>query len=219
MLSLRDVRHRSAWIIATCVAAVALAALTGGCGIFSPNEVKPGDEGGGGTPPKPFPEARTESILIDNLVRAYNERNPEEYEEMLHELFVFYFAPDEVDVLGQGLSWDRARDVKSAYNMFYSQPGQKPDGSPQAPVQRIQLKLTPDDGDAPWTDQVAEEFAGTTMKRYKVDMDVFYTEGNPNQVKGLQEFYAVPVQVEREDGTTVTIYKLKFWRDLGKDTV
>lgn len=171
------------------------------------------------TGPPAYPPARTPDELVANLERAYDERNYPEYEKLLHDGFVFYFPPDEIDLIGQGASWERARDLASAASMCAGQPGQRPDGSPQAPIMRVDLLLSEDAPGVPWTDQVAEAFAGTVMKRFRVDMDVFFTEGNPVRVLGLQEFYAVPVDGDPKAGSTVNQYQLRYWRDLGKDII
>jgi hypothetical protein len=166
--------------------------------------------------PTPYPEATTQDLLVDNLTRAYNEGSTDEYDKLLHEGFVFYFAPDEVAEIGMGVSWDRAQDVASARRMFTAQPGHAPDGNPVAPVQKLQLTLVPEDDGAGWTDQVSQDFAGTTMRRFEVDMRVTYTSGNSERITGLQEFYAAPKTVMAKDGSAVTVYRLKYWRDLGK---
>jgi hypothetical protein len=210
MFALPETRYRR---ILTLAGILMAAAALSGCGIFSPNEVKPDEEKPNNTP---YPLATTQDQLIDNFQRAYNERNYEEYDDMLADGFVFYFAPDEVGELGQGVSYDRAQDTRSTWNMFNNQGGTTPDGDPVPPVQKLQLTLVPDEVGSVWTDQVAEDYAGTTMKRYKVDMLVTYADGSREQVVGLQEFYAVPVEISAEDGTAITVYQLKYWKDLGK---
>jgi hypothetical protein len=164
--------------------------------------------------PDVYPDATTRDLLVDDLVRAYNERNAGEYEKLLDAGFVFYFAPEEIEDLGQGASWNRAQDVASAQRMFMGQPGQTPDGNPVGPVQKIQLTLVPNDG-AGWTDPGSEDFAGTTMRRFKVDMLVTFISGSREQVSGLQVFYAAAKTLEAKDGSAITVYRLKYWRDLG----
>ena len=166
--------------------------------------------------PVPYPLATTQDTMVENFVRTFNEMNYEEYEKMLHEDFVFYFSPDEIDVIGQGEAWFRPEDLESTRNMFNGGTGRKPDGTIQAPIQQIILELTPESATDTWTDQVPEDFLGTTMRRYEVDMDVTYTDGGVDEVTGVQEFYAAAVETETTEGT-VTTYQLKFWRDLGKD--
>lgn len=201
-------RTRAGAMLARILCVAILAAIVVGCG---EDETRIMDQG---AEPEPYPPATTQDQLIQNLELAFNERSFAEYEALLHEDFVFYFAPEDVDVLHEGVSWERARDLASMYNLFNGLPGQKPDGTPQAPVQRIELELIADDPGARWTDQVAEEFAGTTMKRYRAEMDVHYTAGSPSHVVGLQEFYAAPVEVSL-GGSDGTVFRLKYWRDLG----
>lgn len=195
------------------LALLAPLALASGCGIFSPEEV---DDGPGNVePPAPYPLATTQDILIANFVRAYNERNYPEYEKMLHDDFLFYLSQEDV-AAGADVTFSRARDLEATYNMFEGLPGTNEDGEIiQEPIRSIDLKLIPDG--VPWTDQVAQDFLGTTMKRYEVDMTVEYVGDAPSAVTGLQEFYAIAVPHDNGDGTVTTIYELKFWRDLGKE--
>ncbi len=210
MLSQSTKLHRN---LLLPIALLAFSLLFGGCGIFSPDDTvidTPTE------PDIPFDPAETEDQLIELLVKSWNELNDVEYVRLLDEGFVFYFAPQEVDDIGQGASWDRARDVQSADNMFNSQPGTRPNGDPQEPVQTIALELIAQGSG--WTSQVPDEFAGTVGRTFEVEMSVTYTNGDISEVSGLQEFYLVPAE-EVVDDITVQVWRLKFWRDLGRDEV
>lgn len=193
------------------MALLAPLALVGGCGIFSPEEVKDPPEV---TPPAPYPLATDQDILIANFIRAYNERNYAEFDNLLHDEYLFYLSDEDVNA-GADRTFDRARELEATYNMFNGVPGRKPDGSEQPPIRSITLQLTADG--EPWSDEVGPEYEGTTRKRYEVDMTVEYVADRPSAVVGLQEFYAIPVEHDNGDGTVTTIYKLKFWRDLGRE--
>jgi hypothetical protein len=167
-----------------------------------------------GTPddqPSGYPAATTRDQLVSNLARSFNERNYEEYETLLHADFVFYFSQD-----GGDDTWDRARELTYISRLFSGQPGEGPGGTPVPPVQKIQVSFTEEEPGAPWTDEVATEFDGTTMKRYGADMLLTYTDGTSVRVEGLQEFYAAPTTVQTKGGSVITVYQLKYWRDLGK---
>jgi hypothetical protein len=193
--------------------AVLFAGLVSGCGIFSPDESTEGGGGGGGN--EPYPLAFDENQLITNFIRAHEERNFIEYDKLLHDGFIFYFASEDIDRSpgGQGF-WDRAADVASTDRMFNGKSGTKPDGSTQDPVQQITLRLEAVDGQ--WTTPTDPEFAGTRKRSYKVFMDVTYTNGDISRVTGEQQFFAAPVNIQQGE-VTVTIYQLKFWRDTGKE--
>ncbi len=167
-------------------------------------------------PAAPFEAAATEDLVVVHLVKAWNELNDPEYVRLLDDEFVFFFAPQEVEDIGQGPAWDRTRDVQSVDNMFNSQPGTRPNGDPQAPVQTIVLELI---AQGPgWTSEVPDEFTGTVARTFEVELSVTYTNGDISEVSGRQEFYLAPAQ-ESIDGEDVDVFRLKYWRDLGRDEV
>ncbi len=166
--------------------------------------------------PQPYPTADSPDILVQNFVKAWNERNGLEYERLLDGEFVFFFAPQEVEDIGHGSFWDRSRELQSVDKMFNSQPGTRPDGGLQDPVHTINLELISQS--SAWSPEVPDEFSGTVGKTFEVAMSVTYTNGDISEVSGLQEFYVS--QAEETIGTeTKTVFRLKFWRDLGRDEV
>jgi hypothetical protein len=168
--------------------------------VRNPNDGDPGDA---------YPATTTPEQVVTNLLKTYDERNYEEYEALLHPDFLFYLSQGDV-ANGADQRFDRARDLEATYGLFSGEPGQTPDGALQPPIRSIDLRLTP--VDSGWTDEVAEDFTGTMVRRYEVDMIIEYAAGKPSCVVGRQEFYVAPVT--NDEGT---VYQLKFWRDLGKD--
>lgn len=165
-------------------------------------------------PEEGYPAATTPDQLVANFLKAYQERHYAEYEKLLHESFLFYLSQEDV-AAGADVTFSRARDLEATYHMFSGEPAWNDQGTIiHAPIRAIHVTLMPEG--PPWTDQVAQDFAGTLMRRYTVDMTMEFVAGAPAAVTGLQEFYAVAVPYDDGKGTETTVYQLKFWRDLGK---
>jgi len=79
--------------------------------------------------------------VIVNLVRAYEERNWTEYDNLLHEDFFFHFAQQDIDELGLPQSWNKTIDSGATNRMLSGENGVKPDGGLQDPVQTIDVVL------------------------------------------------------------------------------
>lgn len=186
--------------VATLGLGMVLVLSAAGCGIFSPDTASDGPGGGGG-----FPAMTTPDQAVENFARAWEERNYEEYEKILDEGFVFYFAQEDIDNNAvPGESWPRVEELQSADRIFNA-------GGTSRSVTSISIVLNPIDS---WTDQVAPEFAGTQKRTYFVNMNVNYSNGDIGDVRGQQVFYVAPT-TQNIEGNDVTVYKLKFWRDLG----
>jgi hypothetical protein len=175
--------------------------LLSGCGIFSPQEPK---DKKSTTPPDEL--ATTPDILVKNFTKCYTGKNIDLYEKVLHPQFQFFFAQQDVSVLGVA-SWDREHEIRSTTNMFTGVTGTKPDGSQQPGIQSITLTLSPI---GEWTTNVDAQYLGTQKHSYTVDMAVTYKGDSIDQVGGIQDLYVAPVIQNGQ-----TIYQLKFWVDDG----
>ncbi|HEX9641342.1 MAG TPA: hypothetical protein VGB13_08510 [Candidatus Krumholzibacteria bacterium] len=174
--------------------------LLGGCGIFSPDEPSDGGGGTGGG----YTNLKTPDDVLTNLIKAYNDRDYDKYDELRHESFEFQFPVDEFDLaLTANGRWQRERDSGSTQGMFEGSPSK--DGEI---VQSIDLSMVADP--IPWSDNVETEFDGTQRRTYTVRMDVTVSGGTIYQVRGKHEFYVAPV-----GSGDNTQYKLRFWRDNG----
>jgi hypothetical protein len=209
-------RRRLSWQrpLLHALAFVLVAGLVAGCGIFSPDE----NTDGGTPPPKTtYPLATSETQLIKNFQAVYNNRDYDEYDNLLAENFQFWFAPDDVDAIGQGDFWDRQQDAQSTRNMFNGATGQRPDGSTVPAVQSINLQLSQVEA---WSNAGGEVVGGQTTlpdnarkARYSVSMSVYYTDDSiVSQINGEQLFYVIPVPTDQEG---VDEWKLVLWRDFG----
>lgn len=198
----RTLHHKSLLWVASLVVATS---LLSGCGLFSPDETEPD----GTVPPPPeYPRATTPDLVVSNFERAYEEKSIAEYDKLLDSAFTFFFSQTDVNQLGVEPSWDRAAEMASATKMFSALPGTTPGGQPQEPIQSFQVLLEQET--TTWDSNVPSQYAGTLRKSYNVNMTVFFQGGGSVAVRGIQDFYVAPVDV---DGTT--IYKLRYWVDFG----
>jgi len=174
---------------------LSLALLLASCGIFDSDDAK---ERVGGDPP--FTVATEPDELIELLQRAYNERNYELYASLMHEDFEFEFPADEHDLAGTADGrWDRIRDAISTEKMLSGEPNKE-----GRVLQNIEMTLT--EVDESWSAAVEEEFLGTQVKTYAVQMLVRVSGDLTYQVLGEQTFFVIEVEDR---------WLLRFWRDKG----
>lgn len=196
-----------------------IAVLGSGCGIFSPDESK--DGGGGGTPVE-YPTAVTPDIMLGNFEKAWENLNILEYDKVLHESFVFWFADDDIASNNIGEFWDRASDMESAENMFSGRTGlrKNEEGQDEVIPAILSFDMTLDVVE-PWRSDFTdgEEFAAADFRgRYRVNMTVRYADASRvTTVSGLQDFYVKRVEAQI-DGQVVDVYQLFAWKDQGKDS-
>ncbi|RKZ16120.1 hypothetical protein DRQ53_07150 [bacterium] len=217
--------RRLALILLASFAVVAIA----GCGIFSPDESDDSDNGGGEAVfPPPYVEdgAAGRDQLIENLELTYVELDFPEYEELLHDTYIFRIDPTEINAVGQ-FEFSRAEDVESTQAMFSGELGRERVLDAQdewtgeydivPAVQAIRLTLNAASGSA-WTLMVDGEFAGSWRKTFDVDMTVTYSgDAAVDSIVGKQVFYVVPGTVE-QGGVTLEVWQMRAWEDQGIDS-
>ena len=140
--------------------------------ILDPKEAPPDDN----KPTEAYKNlAEARDNVLFNLEKSYNERNIDQYRELLDDGFVFHFS--NADIKNGDVSvaqWGRAEDLQTAGNMFnpnFSRPG-------QAPVSSIDLTLTYAEGEDLWNkitpeDQVnyPDEFWYEKTVRYRLTVE------------------------------------------------
>jgi hypothetical protein len=196
--------NRNALILVASLVALA------GCG---------GESGTGppGPPPEP-PLVNAPADVIESLRVAWDGRNPD-MADFLADDFMFYFPPFDVEFWGAPESWDVQEELICAQNIFAGDPGQRPGGVYQAPVD-VQLGsfgivLTPVDSDWAVTQRTDAPFAGLLARRYDVLMFAQYTSSDFDFVGSRSEFFLAEETFTQNDGSEARRYVLKRWRDLG----
>ncbi len=141
--------------------------------------------------PTGYAPATTPDQAIANFVQAHLDLDFREYDRLLGDNFQFWFAAEDLNLAPNGFFWNRAFDSASTERMFNGSPGVESDGSPQPPISRIELSLTPSNV---WTD------AGANFV---------------SQVNGEQLFYLVPSSEPDGNGGTRNVWQMEVWRDFG----
>jgi len=161
--------------------------------------------------------------VIDNLKLAYNELNFVQYDQLLHNSYIFRFDPTEIDAVGQ-LEFSHAKDVASTHAMMSGQIGQERvlDAGGNwtgeyvlvPSVQAIRIGLT-SERPSPWDLIPDGEFAGAWSKTFDVFMTVTYSGSSKvDTIVGKQVFHVVPgIIVEGE--VEFDVWQLRAWADMG----
>ncbi len=180
-------------ILATACLALALWGAPG-CSNEDPFVPDPVDES------YPWPE--TADALMENLARAYEEMDTEEYEAVLHADFAFVFI-DYAEV------WPRATDITAMESMFVGEPGENPDGSYRTPVQSIAVNRL--NRETPWEAVPGDHayFPGAMTATCEARL-VFTLAGGENTITihSDQEFFVRSEDVEPGAGGKRTRYYL-----------
>jgi hypothetical protein len=216
--------RRLALVLLASFAVLALA----GCGIFSPDESD--DDQGGGTSTEfkltglgDVPDGTARNNVIYNLERAYELLNFEEYDKLIHIDYVFRVDPAEIDIVGSA-ELSASQDLESTQAMFNGEQGLEPvldavTGLPNgefrvvAPVQSIELDLTPDSASS-WTQMEDGEFKDSWRRVYDVNMTVTYSDGDVQTITGKQVFYVTPGTLS-DDTSGKEYWQLRAWEDQG----
>ena len=69
-------------------------------------------------PPIAYEDLSERDHTLINLERAYNERNPLEYDRLLDDAFIFIFSPGDFAKGETPEEWDRASELVATGNMF-----------------------------------------------------------------------------------------------------
>ena len=153
------------------------------------------------------------------------QRDPE-YAKLIHNEYVFRVDPAEIDIVGSA-ELSAVEDLESTEAMFAGESGLEPvvdpvTGQPTgefrvvAPVQSIELDLTPDSASS-WTQMEDGEFQGSWRRVYDVDMTVRYSDGDVQTIRGKQVFYVLPGTL-RDDTSGDEYWQLRAWEDQGIDS-
>ncbi len=178
------------------VTAIALIALTGGC--FNSNDPVDTDP-----PPDAYPFPDTAEQLMTNFKDAYGGMNIDEYDNVLHEDFLFVFADGSPVAPTNGV-YTREEDLQSTTRMFNGDQGQDEEGVVKPGVRDIeftQLERQTDWEEVPGDDL---HFAGARRALFDVRV-VFYlnTEStNTITIDCQQLFYVTSVAEEQAGGGT-----------------
>jgi hypothetical protein len=185
-----------------------LAALAG-CG---------GDSATGPPPPPPEPPlVNTPDDVIESLRVTWEARNPA-MGALLSDTFQFHFAPFDVEFWLTPDAWGTTAELNCARRIFAGDPGQRPGGVFQAPVDiRFTFGLTLNPVESEWAVTTRQDapYAGLLARRYDVLMIVQYTTSDFDFVGSRNEFFVAVEDFTQTDGTEARRYVVQEWRDMG----
>lgn len=186
--------------------------LIAGCGIFSPDETKDDKGGGGGT----FVDPTTPELMMENFKNAWDTMNKDEYIDLLHTEFQFFFDPG--DNLEQYIGtpvWNLDQERQSVTSMFTNQPGVDPvtqEAIPPIASISVESFVPLDTGwqIPPGGDDPENLYYNTVRQRFMVSINVSYQgDGSSTRVSGENRFYAVNIGTPEAPN-----WQLKIWEDV-----
>ena len=149
--------------------------------------------------------------VLENLERAYNDRNINEYDKVLDDNFLFFFSLDDVNDPDNPApsQWDRLTDTASARNMF------NPNwdgGNGRDPIVSITLTLQylPDS----WTPVIPEDqvrYPGETWYGKQVGYTLFVQTAGETDY--LSEDITAQFTVRSAEVGGRVIWRIVSWRD------
>jgi len=193
--------RRALWILG-----IALLIPTFGSCIFAPKKVPPKDDTG---PPTAFKPLDKRDNLLFNLELAYNQRNYEEYRNLLDNsgAFVFYFGQQDIrDGIVTSTQWGVADDLAATQALFDRNP---PEGDPRADDVILDLDYTEDEDDwfAVVPDTHPDETWYTKTVLYRLSVRIGLTTHSQNK-DVFARFTARFTEVEGD-----SVWQIVTWHD------
>ena len=171
----------------------------GGC-IFSPNDVPPGPK----PPPITYPFPDTEEKLMSNFQNAYSEMYMDEYRNILHSDYKFFYQQADIDNLGLASDHhNRDEELQTTGHIFSHNPSPS---SGEAGVSDIDFNFL--EAATTWEDSFYPDFPGARRALYQIIL-FFERPGTTTiEVQGNQEFYAIARDSVQADDTVKDYYQL-----------
>ena len=191
---------------AVLLAALLTALLAGGllCGLSGCS----GDDDPTATKPDASPRPESESVLLQLLGQACEDRDAATYAALLDA--GFEFLPQDADLgffgLPSGYRIDRDEEASIAANLFSGQPSPS---TGEAGVRDIRFNVM--DGVGQWADSQNPLFPGCRFRAFNFELEFERPGATTLVVKGQQEFYCA-----RIDTSLPGIGPVSYWRLRGQ---
>jgi len=179
-----------------------------GC-IFSPD-----DETLPPPPPPPpsyvFPD--TENRLMDNFKEAYGRLDIDEYRNILHTDYKFFFQDHDITTLGLiSDHLNRDDDLDATTNMFSGEPIPNPgalegEPNPIPAISDIEVSLLEREGT--WGQSFHPEFPNARRALFRIELSIARPGSRTISITGRQEFYVVARDSVQSDSTTKDYFQL-----------
>ncbi|MBD3162856.1 MAG: hypothetical protein GF346_10690 [Candidatus Eisenbacteria bacterium] len=161
-------------------------------------------------PPDEYDAPVTIDVALENLQRAYKERNYDEYEKLIHSEFSFVFDPRDVgpDTWPEA-TWGRGEELDVTRNMFSGEPNRE-----DLIIERIRLDWTAGE---PHESPDNEEWQRVILTPVDLELQTV-NQNNGDQVflvtPGGYETYLHFVQTDEEDPETeLPLWRIIMWED------
>ncbi len=151
--------------------------------------------------------AKTPSEWLDAFEAAWQQRDGQAYEDLLHPFFVFTLAPDDAASAGLGPDWGRATELDAFAGLFS-------DSTETGPVAEF-FQIVEIDLDGRWTEDFAPDVTPEADLRAQLSLRATVDLGaGTSTVVGRQVFYLARGRAT-VDGREVDRHRLVAWQDLG----
>lgn len=191
------------------LAAVAVCCLSFGSCIFDPKK----DDGPPPPPKTQYQDLSKRDHVLENLQKAYNEKNLNQYERILDNGFIFHFSPADISKgKVQVTQWGRDGELKATANIFNTN-YQPPQGDP---VSSISLSLTWPAGDDNWTvinDPDPINYPGETWYEMTVSYVLEVKAGSTTYTSGGPIDASFVVRQSVVEGEPHAIWRIMIQRD------
>ncbi len=164
--------------------------------------VGPGPDDGDGTT-----VATTPSEWLEAFETAWQQRDGQAYEDLLHPFFVFTLATADAAAMGLGPDWDRATELEAFAGLFS-------DSTATGPAAEF-FQIVEIDLDGRWTEDLAPDVTPEADLRAQLALRATVDLGSgTSTVVGRQVFHLAR-GTATVDGREVDRYRLVAWEDLG----
>ncbi|MFH1845897.1 MAG: hypothetical protein ABIF77_22160 [bacterium] len=164
------------------------------------------------TPPPSYIFPDTEAKLLANFRESYSKLDIDEYRNILHTNYRFFFQDHDITTLGL-LSdhYNRDDELDATTNMFSGEPKPNPGAIPPEPdpipaISNIEFSLL--DPVGTWGPSFHPDFPNARRALYTIELSITRPGAKTIVISGRQEFYVISRDSVMTDGSTKDYFQL-----------